>query len=179
MWPASRQSWTRGGLLVLGLGIAIAALGCGSSDNASRSDREAITAVFDQLRQVQDSGDAEAACREVYVIKEPGRAEPPGGGEADTEGQAAPRADGEAGAAGGPESRGACEAAFRKAVARKRREVSDLTTEVRSIELEGDRATAIVHTELRRADGSPLSQDVPYDLVRTADGWRVRISEEG
>ena len=32
---------------------------------------------------------------------------------------------------------------------------------------------------IQRRDGSMLSQDVPYDLVRTEDGWRVRIADEG
>ncbi len=166
--------------MILALCIAFVVAGCGGNDNPHPSDREAITAVLGQLRRAQDSGDAEAACRDVYVIQEPGRpGEPSGGGEGDGRGEAALEAGAKTGAEGESKSPGACEAAFSEAVARQRREVSDLTTEVRSIELDGDRATAIVHTELRRSDGSALSQEVPYDLVRTPDGWRVRISEEG
>ena len=69
--------------------------------------------------------------------------------------------------------------AFEAADERRRAEVENLTTEVGSIEVDGDRATATVRTHLERVDGSSLSQDVPYDLVRTPDGWRVRIADEG
>ena len=124
--------------------------------------------VLDELRSAQDGGDAETACSEVYVVQEPGR----GGEAADAESEA--EGQGEGGDAIAP-----CEAAFRAAEVQRRRDVSDLKTEVGAVQVDGDAATAIVHTELRRADGSPLSQDVPYDLVRTPEGWRIRIAEEG
>jgi hypothetical protein len=134
--------------------------GCGG--DASQSDQDQIAAVLGELRQVQDAGDAELACQEVYVIQEPAR---PGA---------------EAGAEeNGAESPAACEAAFRAANARLRSDVHELTTDVGAIEVDGDSATAIVHTSLRRSDGSALAQDVPYDLVRTPGGWRIRIADEG
>lgn len=142
--------------------------GCGGGEDSEDSDQAEITAVLEKLFDAQQAGDAETACEEVYVIQEPPR---PG---SDAEGESR-ESEAEVGEAGLRE----CEAAFQKAVALRRREVSDLQTEIGSIELDGDQARATVHTELRRSDGSELSQDVPYDLVHTADGWRVRIAEEG
>jgi ketosteroid isomerase-like protein len=139
---------------------ALAGQGCGGDEN---SDQEAITAVVDELFAAQDSGDAAKACDEVYVIQEPGRS-----GEAEGE-------EGEAEAEGAD----SCEGAFEAANERRQAEVKDLSSDISSVEVDGDEATAIVHTELERTDGSHLSQDVPYDLVRTPDGWRIRISEEG
>ena len=147
-----------------GLAVVAAALagqGCGGDEN---SDQEAITAVVDELFAAQDSGDAAKACDEVYVIQEPGRS----GEEAEGEEEA-----------GEAEAADSCEAAFEAANERRQAEVKDLSSDISSVEVDGDEATAIVHTELERADGSHLSQEVPYDLVRTADGWRIRISEEG
>ncbi len=157
---------------VAALGLAVA--GCGDGDDA---DREEITAVLNQLFETQEEGDAKTACREVYVIQEP----PPPGSEDLTEvaGAEAEEEEAEAEGEGGKEGRKACEAAFEEADERRRREISDLSTEVGAIELDGNRATAIVHTELRRRDGSELSQEAPYDLVRTPEGWRIRISAEG
>ena len=163
---------------------AFAGVGCGGGGDSGGDDQAAITTVLTELRQVQSSGDAEAACSDVYVVQEADR---PGGepeGTVDGEGEAG-SAGGEGNAEGGKgdaESEsgpGGCEASFRDAVDRAREEVSDLQTSIGSIDVEGDRATAIVHTELQRQDGSELSQDVPYDLVRTPDGWRVRIANEG
>lgn len=149
---------------------ALVAGGCGGGGDDGDSDREAISAVLEQLRSTQDAGDAETACSEVYVIQEAEGGEEPEGGEAEAEG-------GDAGEEG--ESPGECESVFSASAERLHSEVKDLSTQVGSIEVEGDRATAIVHTELQRNDGSLLSQDVPYDLVRTPDGWRVRIADEG
>lgn len=143
--------------------------GCGGGD-PSESDQGQIAAVLGELRQVQEAGDAELACREVYVIQEPAR---PG---VDPEASADPEAGAEENSA---ESPAACEAAFRAANARLRSDVHELTTDVGAIEVDGDSATAIVHTSLRRSDGSALAQDVPYDLVRTPGGWRIRIADEG
>ena len=157
-------------------GAALIASGCG--DDPADSDEEQITAVLNQLFDAQQTGDAETACSEVYVIQEPPR---PGGEEAagteegDVEGEADAEGKGEA----GEEVSSQCEAAFERAAARRRSEISHLSTEVGEIDVEGDRATAIVHTNVTRRDGSELSQDAPYDLVRTSDGWRIRISEEG
>jgi hypothetical protein len=158
--------------------VAAAAIGVGcggSSDDESTpaDDQGAITAVLEKLRDVQDSGDADAACNDVYVIQEAPR---PGGGE----GEAA--AEGESGVEGESEESGEdgdCETAFLDAVAHREQEVSDLKTDIGTIEVNGDTATAVVHTQLKRSDGSILNQDVPYDLVRTPEGWRVRIADEG
>jgi hypothetical protein len=158
------------------MAAALAGQGCGGDGD---SDQEEITAVVNQLFAAQSSGDAAEACNDVYVIQEGERragetegAAPETEGEGETEGEA--EAEGEEGE--GPEE---CEAAFEQADERRRAEVKDLTTDISSIDVEGDRATAIVHTELQRLDGSHLSQDVPYDLVLTPDGWRVRIADEG
>lgn len=156
------------GLATIAAGAALLTSGCAAEQDQASRDRDAVTAVLGELRSAQDGGDAETACREVYVVQEPG------GGE----GSAAADAEAEAEAEGG-DGIGQCEASFRAAAARRRQEISDLSTEVDSVEVDGDQATAIVHTELRRADGSRLSQDVPYDLVRTPEGWRIRIASEG
>jgi len=141
---------------------ALTGQGCGGGGS---SDEEQITAVVNQLFAAQQSGDAAKACSDIYVIAEPGK--PPDEGE-----------EGEEGDADGA-SPGACETAFEAADERRQNEVSDLTSGISSINVEGDTATAIVHTELQRVDGSHLSQDVPYDLLKTPDGWRIRIAEEG
>jgi hypothetical protein len=146
--------------------------GCGGGGGGN-SDEEQITAVVNQLFAAQESGDAEKACNDVYVIAEPDRP----AGESESEGGA----DAEEGDAQEPESEspGACETAFEAADERRQNEVSDLTTDISSISVDGDTATAIVHTELQRSDGTHLSQEVPYDLLKTPDGWRIRIAEEG
>jgi hypothetical protein len=151
-------------VVLVGVAVALPTVGCGGDDEGD--DRAQITATLEQLFDAQERGDAETACSELYVIQEPER---PGGeaGEAET---------GETEGEVGP---GECEATFEHAQELREAEVRDLSTDVGDIEIEGDRATAIVHTELTRADGSPLIQEQPYDLVRTADGWRVRIADEG
>jgi hypothetical protein len=182
---------------------AVASVGAGCGGDDGGSDQEAITAVLNELRNVQDAGDAKTACTDVYVIQEGQQrageiaAEADGGAvaseattaDADAQSAVEPEADapageadaGEAdtGEADAGESPAACEQAFEAADERRRAEVKDLTTEIGSIEVDGDRATATVHTQLQRLDGSELTQEVPYDLVRTPDGWRVRIADEG
>lgn len=140
------------------MAAALTGQGCGGGGN---SDEEAITAVVNELFAAQQSGDADKACNEVYVIAEPGK--PAESEEADA----------------GEGSADACEATFEAASERSQAEVKDLTNDISSINVDGDTATAIVHTELQRVDGSHLSQDVPYDLLKTPDGWRIRIAEEG
>ena len=163
----------RAGSALAALAVAVALAACGGDDDAA-DDRAAITATLERLFQAQQDGDAETACTELYVIQE---AEEPGAeGEAE-KGEA--EAEGEEGEGEAEADPGECEAAFESAQELSAREVHDLSTEIGEIELEGDRATAIVHTELTRSDGSPLVQDQPYDLVRTDDGWRVRIADEG
>lgn len=152
--------------------------------------------MLDQLSEVQESGDAETACSEVYVIQEGQQragelagdpdAEPVEEFEGEEEGEEFESEEGEEFESESGEEEGEegetpaeCEEAFEAADERRRAEVSDLSAEVGSIEVDGDRATAIVHTELVRLDGSHLSQDVPYDLVRVEDGWRIRIADEG
>ena len=149
---------------------ALLASGCGN--DSADTDEEQITAVLNKLFEAQEAGDAETACGDVYVIQEPPRPGSEASGEA--EGSEA-EGEGEEGEAGIE----ACKAAFEQADAHRRSEISDLSTDVGTIEVDGDRATAIVHTQLTRSDGSELDQDAPYDLVRTPDGWRIRISEEG
>lgn len=171
MAPLTAQSLRHGPLALLAI-VAVGLLapaGCGGEQDPVDEDRDEIATVLDELRQAQDAGDAETACGEVYVIAEPR----PGSSGSEAEAEA------ESGGEGGEAGLAQCEAAFRAASERTQAEVHDLSTDVGSIEVDGDTATAIVHTELQRADGSQLRQDVPYDLLRTPDGWRVRISEEG
>lgn len=163
--------WRLSNIGVLAIVVALAP-GCGGGGDSALSDHDQIAAVLDQLRQTQDTGDAETACSDVYVIRE---AEPGGGEDADAESSN----EGEGSGGEGEESSSDCETAFRAADAQRREEVSDLKTETGAIEVDGDSATAIVHTTLQRQDGSVLDQDVPYDLVRTPEGWRVRIANEG
>jgi hypothetical protein len=157
-----------GAITALVVALSLLAAGCGGSgESEAGGDREQIEAILGDLRDAQEAGDAELACREIYVIREPER--PGAGGEAAAELEAE----------GGEEGTEECEEAFLRADARRREEVEDLSTEVSSVEVYGDAATAVVHTTLVRQDGSELEQDVPYDLVRTDEGWRVRIAEEG
>ncbi len=154
----SSRSTVIGGLVFV---IALTSVaGCGSEVDA---DERAIEAVLAELLRAQEASDGEAACRKVYVVAEPwekfGNKETGEG-----EGEGAVRA---------------CLAAFAGATEYRKREISDLSTTLGEIEVDRNTATAVVHTELQRADGSELRQDALYDLVRTADGWRVRISEEG
>ena len=134
----------------LALGLVLAALcGCGGDD------RQQITDLMSSLRQVQDSRDAEKACEEVYVVRERDKAEEEGeeeGGEG-------------------------CEQAFEAAA--RARDVRDLRTKLVRVDVEGDEATAVLHTTATRPDGSTLDRDVPYDVVKTEEGWRVRIAGEG
>jgi hypothetical protein len=127
--------------------------GCGGGD-----DREQISHLMTELRKVQDSGNAEKACEKVYVVRERGKAEKEeeGGDEEGGEG---------------------CRQAFEQAV--RGREVKDLRTKLVRVDVEGDEATAVLHTTATRPDGSTLDRDVPYDVVKTEEGWRVRIAGEG
>ena len=127
--------------LVLG-----AVAGCGGDD------REQISRLMTELRQVQDSGNAEKACEKVYVVRERGKPEEEEGGEG-------------------------CRRAFEQAV--RGRDVKDLRTKLVRVDVEGEQATAVLHTTATRPDGSTLDRDVPYDVVKTEEGWRVRIAGEG
>jgi hypothetical protein len=155
--------------VVLGV-VAFLAAGCGGGDSAD-DDRAEIASTLEDLFAAQEAGDARTACEDIYVVQEPDRP----GGESEAGESEAEEAEGEEAEVEG----GGCEASFERAQELRESQVSDLSTDVGEIEVEGDRATAIVHTELTRADGSDLSQDQPYDLVRTDDGWRVRIADEG
>src|SRR3954449_6311294 len=137
-------------LLVALLVLSAALAACGGDD------REQISHLMGELRAVQDSGDAEKACEEVYVVRERGRAE----GEEE----------------GGEEDEG-CKQAFEQAA--EAREVKDLRTRLVRVEVAGEEATAVLHTTATRPDGSELDRDVPYDVVKTEKGWRVRIAGEG
>lgn len=136
---------------------ALTGQGCGGGGS---SDEEQITAVVNQLFAAQKNGDAAMACDHVYVIAEPGKPVDQGEDE-------------------GGDGADACESAFKAASEQRQAEVKDLATEISSINVDGETATAVVHTELQRVDGSHLSQDVPYDLLKTPDGWRIRIADEG
>ena len=116
-----------------------------------------------ELRQAQESGDAERACNEVYVVQERGR-------EPETE-------EGEEEGRGGES--GGCEPAFERAVEQRRATVKRLETELLRVEVDGEEGTAVLRTSATRTDGSSFERDVPYAVVHTEEGWRVRISPEG
>ena len=133
--------------LVVGLVLLSAAFaGCGGGD-----DRARISRLMDDLRSVQESGDAEKACEDVYVVRERGRDE----SEVDE----------------------GCREAFVQAAAG--RDVTNLRTRLVRVEVAGEEGTAVLRTSATRPDGSVLDRDVPYDVVRTEEGWRVRIAGEG
>jgi hypothetical protein len=138
--------------LLIALVLLAAALGgCGGG-----GDRKQISHLMGELRAVQDSGDAEKACEEVYVVRERGRAE----GEEEE----------------GEEDEG-CKQAFEQAA--EARDVGNLRTRLVRVDVAGEEATAVLHTTATRPDGSKLDRDVPYDVVKTEKGWRVRIAGEG
>jgi hypothetical protein len=131
--------------------LAAALGGCGGG-----GDREQISHLMGELRSVQDSGDAEKACEDVYVVRERGREEEEGEEEESGEG---------------------CREAFEATAAVN--DVKDLRTKLVRVEVEGEEGTAVLHTTATRPDGSALDRDVPYDVVKTEGGWRVRIAGEG
>lgn len=139
--------------------------------------------MLENLHQAQLSGDAELACREVYVIQEPeAEGESEGGGDANAEERAPGGAESESESGeteDGDEEASDCERSFAVVTDRLNAEVTNLSTEVGEIEIDGESATATVHTTLTRADGTELVRDVPYTLLSTPDGWRIRISDEG
>jgi len=130
--------------------LSVLLAGCGGGD-----DQAQITKLIGELREAQDAGDAARACTEVYVVREKGRAEQEGEQEGDE----------------------GCRQAFEQAAAA--RDVRGLRTKVLRVDVAGDEGTALVRTTATRPDGSELDRDVPYDVVRTEEGWRVRISGEG
>lgn len=132
--------------------------GCGGS-----SDEEQITKLMGDLRATQESGDAERACEEVYVVRERGR-------EPETE-----EGEGEEGEREG----GGCEAAFERSIEQRKAAVRRLTTKLVRVKVDGEEATAVLHWRATRADGSRFERDVPYAVVHTEHGWRVAISPEG
>ena len=135
------------------------AAGCGGDD-----PEQQVTELMTELRRVQESGDAEKACEEVYVVQERGR-------EPETEES---EAEGEGGGEGG-----ACVPAFERALDQRRAAVKRLDTKLVRVDVAGDEGTAVLHTSATRTDGSKFERDVPYAVVHTKDGWRVRISPEG
>jgi hypothetical protein len=146
---------------VLVLAFALLA-GCGSE-----SDEQQITKLMSTLRATQDSGDAGKACEEVYVVQERGR-EPEGEGDGDGE------AEGE-----GEGERARCEPAFERSVEQRKAAVKRLKTRLVRVDVDGEEATAVLHWSATRTDGTTFERDVPYALVHTDAGWRVRISPEG
>ena len=139
--------------------------------------------MLENLHQAQLSGDAELACREVYVIQEPeAEGESEGGPDTNAEERAPEGAEPESESGeteDGGEEASDCERSFAVVTDRLNAEVTNLSTEVGEIEIDGESATATVHTTLTRADGTELVRDVPYTLLSTPDGWRIRISDEG
>jgi sarcosine oxidase gamma subunit len=135
-------------LLVALVVLSAALAACGGDD------REQISHLMGELRAVQDSGDAEKACEEVYVVRERDRVEEEGGEEDE-----------------------GCRQAFEQAAAG--RDVTNLSTRLVRVDVAGEEGTAVLHTSATRPDGSALDRDVPYDVVKTEKGWRVRIAGEG
>jgi hypothetical protein len=118
-----------------------------------------IEGVMKQLRRAQEKGDAEAACEHVYVVREAKA------GEEEEEGE-------EEGEEGG------CRAAFEAAIAQRERALASLRTSLKRVDIHGEKAVAVLHTVGVRRDGSRFERDVPYDVVHTEKGWRVRIAAE-
>src|SRR4051812_5166638 len=145
------------------LALALPVAGCGGGN-----DETQIRSLISAMRQAQDSGNAEKACKDVYVVQEPGGE---GGGEAEKEREKDADA---AGTEGGP----GCELAFEQSVARRRAQVKDLRTRLTRVQVDGEQGTAVLRTTLTRPDGSTLERDVEYPVVHTEEGWRVRISPE-
>jgi len=142
------------------LAAVAAAAGCGGEDPEKQ-----VASLMAELREVQESGNAEKACEEVYVVQEPGR-EP----ESEEEGEEEHEGGGE---------RARCEPAFERALEQRKAAVKRLDTKLVRVDVEGDEGTAVLHTSATRADGSTFERDVPYAVVHTEEGWRVRISPEG
>jgi len=141
------------------LAVLALAAGCGGDDPEKQ-----VTELMSELRQVQESGDAEKACEEVYVVQERGRE--PETEESEEEGE------------GGGERAG-YEPAFERVLEQRRAAVKGLETKLVRLDVEGDEGTAVLHTSATRTDGSTFERDVPYAVVHTEEGWRVRISPEG
>src|SRR5829696_8407788 len=136
------------------LAVLALAAGCGGDDPEKQ-----VTELMSELRQVQESGDAEKACEEVYVVQERGRE--PETEESEEEGE------------------GGGEPAFERVLEQRRAAVKGLETKLVRLDVEGDEGTAVLHTSATRTDGSTFERDVPYAVVHTKEGWRVRISPEG
>jgi hypothetical protein len=149
------RSWSA----AVALAVLALATGCGGDD-----PEEQVTQLMTDLRQVQESGDAEKACDEVYVVQEPGRE--PETEESEEEGE------------GGGEGAG-CKPAFERSLEQRRAAVKRLDTKLVRVDVKGDEGTAVLHTSATRTDGSTFERDVPYAVVHTKEGWRVRISPEG
>ena len=149
------RSWTA----AVALAVLALAAGCGGDD-----PEQQVTQLMTELRQVQESGDAKKACEEVYVVQEHGRE--PETEEAEKEGE------------GGGERAG-CEPAFERSLEQRRAAVERLETKLVRVDVEGEEGTAVLHTTATRTDGSSFERDVPYAVVHTEEGWRVRISPEG
>jgi len=149
------RSWTA----AVALAVLALAAGCGGDD-----PEQQVTRLMTELRQVQESGDAEKACEEVYVVQEPGRE--PETEESEKEGE------------GGGEGAG-CKPAFERSIEQRRAAVKRLDTKLVRVDVEGEAGTAVLHTSATRTDGSTFERDVPYAVVHTEEGWRVRISPEG
>jgi hypothetical protein len=142
---------------VIACTLALLCAGCGGSD------RQQVSKLISTMRQAQQSGDAEKACKDVYVVQE--RTKPAGEEKAKDGGE---EADG-----------GECEVSFRAAVAQREASLESLSSKLLDVRLDGEKGTAVVHTTGVRKDGSSFARDDDYDVVRTEEGWRVRIAGEG
>ncbi len=152
---------------LLALIVLVAALlsACGGEDRAG------VDRVFDRLAEVQRTGDAVAACEEVYLVQESHAAAE------DDEEEEREREREEGGEPG--ESPEECRAAFQAAAATRRDQVQSLRSTVQSVTFDGDTAVAKVQSEVTRADGSTFINIYERDLVRRDGDWRIRISPEG
>ena len=72
-----------------------------------------------------------------------------------------------------------CKPAFERSIEQRRAAVKRLDTKLVRVDVKGDEGTAVLHTSATRTDGSTFERDVPYAVVHTKEGWRVRISPEG
>lgn len=121
-----------------------------------------VRSVFARLDDAQRTGDADMACKDVFLVAEAGRPDP-----------------GKEGRGESGESPTACRAAFERATSARAAQVDGLRTTVQSVRIKGDAATATVRSEVTRTDGSRFGNTYTRDLVRRDGAWRIRISPEG
>ena len=161
--------------MLAGILAAAALVGCGGG-KGEPAENAAVRGALERFDRAQASGDARATCNEV-AVEEQGRIEVPGEEGKRGDGETASAPDGAESSAEPDAAASACERAVTQAAA-SRKQLRDVATDVTSIEVKGDRASAQVRTRLTRPDGSRLDQAAVRRLVRLDGRWRLLITEE-